>query len=327
MSTRYGLGSKGVLTYDTESTAYTEASSPDTEFGITNDDIEPPNPNPQTAMVTGAGGRQPYIQSPDPKEYSFSVPTVAHNPDLPLEIALGSRTETSKTNYTEFLFEEADRLPTATIRHSQADIDMLAYYVGCKASFSAEWSLGDPLSFSFDVTAAKMNYNDGDSAPSVTPSLPTDVSPYRAHMQGDLTLTDQQSNTVAEVATINGGTFGVDNGLEIQHHGGDGTGSNRDGYAVAETTGADKYDISFDLNITDTTLYNEAATNDTLVDAEIPFVRQYNSGNTKIVDGVIFRANECKIVDAPIPRPAEGVIESSVELQPQGGVEVEVREP
>jgi len=327
-SNRYGLASSGLLTYAIESTSYSQESTVDTEFGITNEEIEPSNENPHTGMPTGGGGRQPYVQSPDPREHSFDVPTVIHNSDAPIELALGTRTTTSKTNYTEHLFDEAERLPTATIRHVQEDLDFVAYYVGCKANLTAEWSLGDPLQMSFDITAAEQSYDDSASAPSVSPSLATDVSPYRAHMQGNLTLEQSSdSSLIQEVATINGGTFGVDNGLEAQHHGGDGTSADREAYSVAETTAGDKYDIPLDLNVTDTTLYEEAANKNRLVDAEIPFVREYDSGASEIVDGVIFRANACRLVDAPLPRPGEGVIESSVELQPQGGVEIEVRVP
>jgi len=337
MSTRYGLGSLGALTYGIESTAYSQETGPNTEFGITNEDIEPSNENPQTAMATGGGGRQPYVQSPDPKEYNFDVPTVIHDPNAPIEIALGSRQETtgvdpdgaagSGDEYDEYLFTEADRLPTATIRHVQQDLDMVAYYVGCKANLTAEWSLGDPLQFSFDIQAAKHSFDPSESAPSISPTLPTDISPYRAHMQGNLTLDDQGGALVTEVATVNGGSWGIDNGLEAQHHGGDGTGADRDAYSVAETTAADKHDISLDLNVTDTDLYEEAANNDRLLDAEIPCTRQVHSGTDTIIDGVIFRANACKLINAPLPRPVEGVIEGEVGLAPQGGVEIEVRSP
>jgi len=327
-SVRYGLGGNGLLSYAIETSKYSKETPADTEVGITNEEIEPANENPHTGMPTGGGGRQPYIQSPDPKDHNFEIPAVIHNADAPIELATGSRTTTSKTNYIEHLFTEADRLPTATFRHVQEDLDMVAHYVGCKADLTAEWSLGDPLQLSLDLTAAALDYDDSAAAPSVSPTLATDVSPYRAHMQGNLTLNDASDGSlVQEVATINGGTFGVDNGLEVQHHGGDGTGADREGYSVAETTAAGKYDISFDYNVTDTELYKQAVESDLLLDAEIPFVRQYDSGASEIVDGVIFRANECKIVDAPIPRPGEGVIEGSTELQPQGGVEIEVRVP
>jgi len=325
-SVRYGLGSQGVLTYGMEGTAYSEASSTDTEVGITNEDIEPPNENPQTAMATGGGGRQPYIQSPDPKDHEFDVPAVVHTPDAPLETALGSRTQTSKTDYTEYLFEEADRLPTMTVRHVQTDLDLVAYYVGCKSDLTMEWSLGDPLQMTLSIVAAAMNYDPSESAPSITPSLPTDVSPYRSHMQGNLTLNETSGGSLfKEVATVNGGEWSIGNGLEAQHHGGDGSGADRDAYSVAETTAADKYDLSLDLNVTDTDLYERAYNNGALLDAEIPFAREVSSGT--IIDGVILRANGCRLTEGPIPRPGEGVIEGTVGLAPQNGVEIEIREP
>lgn len=93
---------------------------------------------------------------------------------------------------------------------------------------------------------------------------------------------------------------------------------------MSPSTAADKYDISLDLNVTDTALYQEVATEDRLVDVDIPFVREYGDG--QIVDGMILRAYECKLIDAPMPRPGEGVIEGQVGLAPQGGVEIEIRE-
>lgn len=321
MSTRYGLGSKGLVSYGIESTPYSQAASADTEVGITNEDIEPPNENPQTPMPTGGGGRQPYVQSPDPKEHEFDIPSVIHTPDAPFEIALGSRAQTSQTDYTEYLFTEADVLPTATFRHVQTDVGLVAYYVGAKADLTIEWSLGDPLQATLSVVAAEHVYDPAESPPAVSPSLPTDVSPYRSHMQGNLSISD---GLTKEVATINGGTYGVSNGLEAQHHGSDGTGGDRDAYSVAETTAADKYDISVDMNVTDTDLYQHAYENGALVDAEIPFARQVSSGT--IVDGVILRANQCRLLEGPVPRPGEGVIEGSVGLAPQGGVEIEIRE-
>lgn len=323
---RYGLGGQGALTYAIEDDPYDKEDSPDTEFGITNEDIEPWNENPQTPMAHGGGGRQPYVQSPDAKEPEFDVPSVLHSPDAPLEIAIGERSETAETGYTTHVFTEADRLPTATIRHIQMDLDLVAYYVGSKADLTIEWSQGDPVSITLAVTAAEHDFDPEESAPSFEPTLPTDVSPFRAHMQGNLTVEDSgDSSLITEVATVTGGSWGIDNGLEHQHHGGDGSGPERNAYSVAETTAADKYDISVDLNVTDTDLYQEVANEDRLVDVEIPFVRQSDAGT--IIDGMILRGFECKLINAPMPRPAEGVIEGQVGIQPQGGVEIEIREP
>ena len=325
MSTRYGLGSKGVLQYAIEPAPYTKETPADTEFGVTSEDIDPSNENPHTGLPTGGGGRQPYIQSPDPKEHTFDVPALLHTPDIPLEIAIGERSESDETTYTSWLFTEAERLPTATIRHVQSDLDFVAHYVGCKADLTIDWTLGDPVEVSLDVQAAELDFDPAQSAPGISPTLPTDVSPYRAHMQGDLTITDSTDDSlITEVATITGGSWSINNGLEPQHHGGDGEGANRNAYAIAETTAGDKYDLELDLNVTDTDLYNEAANENRLVDAEIPFVREFDSG--EIIDGMILRADECKVVDAPISRPGEGVVEGSVSLQPQGGVEIEIRE-
>ena len=326
-NTRYGLGSTGALTFAIEDEPYDQEDDPDTEFGITSEDIEPWNENPHTGMPHGGHGRTPYVQSPDPKEPEFDVPSVLHSPDIPLEIAIGDRETTDEGNYTAHVFTEADRLDTATIRHIQPDIGLVAYYVGCKADPTIEWSQGDPVEISLAVTAAEHVHDPDEPVPSFDPTLPTDVSPFRAHMQGNLTVEDQDSSLVTEVATVTGGSWGIGNGLEHQHHGGDGEGANRSAYSVAETTAADKYDLSLDLNVTDTDLYEECVQNDRLLDAEIPFVRQYDDSAGEIVDGLILRASETPIIEQTVERPSEGVVEGTVGLQPQGGVEIEIREP
>ncbi|MCU4743457.1 phage tail tube protein [Natronoglomus mannanivorans] len=320
---RYALAGEGGLTYGVESSPYEQAADATTDPGITNEDIDPPNPNEHTAMSHGGTGRVVFLNSPDEKDYEFDVPTVVHDENAPFEIALGSRTETDEGDYTSVLFEEASRLPTATFRHFQADLDFVSYYVGCKANLGIEWGQGDPLQATFSVTAAQLGYDDTESPGSYPSGLDTSVSPYRAHMAGDLTLSEPDGGgIIKDIATVNSGSFNWDNGLEAQHHGGD---PGREAYAVAETTAAEgRYDWSITPNITDTDLFERAYQNDDPVDVEQPFVRQDSNGT--IVDGVIVRGKRCTITDAPIPSPSEGVLEGDISLLPES-TEIEIRVP
>lgn len=320
---RYALAGLGRLTYGIEGTAYSQAGTADTEPGITNEDIDPPNPNEHTAMPHGGAGRSVFILSPDEKDYEFDVPVTVHNADIPLETVLGSRTESSETGYDEVLFEEADRLPTATWKHVQEDLDFVSYYVGSKASMDMEWAQGDPLQMTLSVVAAALAYDDQEAATSFASSLDTDVSPYRAHMAGEMTLSDPSDDSlIKSIATINSGTFSWDNGLESQHHGGD---PGRESFAVAETTGAEgRYDMSVTANITDADLFGRAYDNDIPVDVEQAFVREEDGGT--MIDAVIVRLLNTRITDAPISNPAEGVITNDIQLMPES-TEIEVRTP
>jgi len=316
MSSRYALGGLGGVQYGIEGTAYTQANDATTDPGITNEDIDPPNPNEQTAMPHGGDGRNVFLNSPDEKGYEFDVPVTVHNADVPFEIAMGSRTETTLTDYDEIIFAEENFLPTATCRHFQEDLDFVSYYVGCKSNLDIEWDEGDPLQATFSITAATFNYDDLESPTAYSTTLDDTVSPFRAHMMGDITY---NSTTIA---TVNGGSWSWDNGLEAQYHGGD---EGREAYSVAETTAAEgRYDMSLNLNITDADLFEKAYENQDPVDVEVPFVREEDSGT--YVDAVLLRANNATITDAPISSPAEGVIADDVTILPTS-TEIEMRVP
>lgn len=320
---RYALAGEGGITYAIEGTKYEQAADPTVDPGITNEDIDPPNPNEHTAMPHGGNGRAVLLNSADEKDYQFDVPTVIHDENAPFEIVMGSRTETSETGYTKVLFEEASRLPTATFRHFQADLDFVSYYIGCKASMDLEWGSGDPLSPTYSITAAQLAYDDGETPDSYEVGLDTSVQPYRAHMAGDITLSDPgDSSVIKEMATVSSGSISWDNGLDPQHHGGD---PGREAFSVAETTAADgRYDWTLTANITDTELFERAYENDEPVDVEIPFVRTAD-GDTW-TDAVIIRGKRCTITDAPISSPSEGVIANDISLLPESS-EIEIRVP
>lgn len=330
MSTnRYLLGSRGICTYGVEGTPYTVASDPTTEFGFITDEVEPPNPNPHTAMPT-AGHDGPYVNSPDQKEYEFDVTVIPTNEQVPVETALGSRTMTEnlEDGYEAYTFTEERPLETMTVRHVQEDADMVARYVGSKSNLSISASQDEPVEFDFSVTSAKMEYDDTEAAPSVSASLPQDQSPYRFHMLGSVTLSNPSDDSlIKEVATITDVDFNWDNGLEVNHHGQADAGDSeegRDAYSVSEETNAERYDMSMDIKVEDKELYTRAANNDAAVDIEVPFTRQSASG--VITDGIIIRMSDCTITDAPIPNNPEGSIDGSVKFMPLS-TELEIRTP
>lgn len=332
---RYAQASKGFESYGIEGTAYTKASDTSTPFGLVRDDVDYPNPNPQTSMTTGGAGRGVYTHSPDPISREFDLSATVVNTDTPFELALGTRTESSEDpdatpasgdEYTKAVFTEADILPTATIEHVQDDLNFVEWFIGCKANLSISASSGEALTADFSFTATDHDFDDsGTATPSMTvPADLPDDDPFRFNMIGSISMSrSTNSSSVTTIATPNSIDFSWDNGNEVQHHG-----QGREGYAVAETTAEDKYDMSMNVNVENTDLYNEAAQDNALVDVEVVFDRdyQYPADVASVQDGVIIRLNECKVTSAPIPNPSEGVIETDISLVPTS-TEIEVHTP
>lgn len=324
---RYAQASQSQVSYGSESTAYAKAASTDSYFGLVTDDVEVVNPNEATPMATAGGRRGPHVNSPDARSYEFEVPFLVLDGNVPFEFALGDRTETqqdpdgtsgSGDEYTEILFTEADRLPTMTVEHAQEDLSLQEWFVGAKADLQLEAEQGDPLSATMSLVAAKREYDDAAGAP---PSLSIpQTTPFRFWMAGDVTLSDpDDGSTVDTVATVSGIDLSWENGLEAQH-----TGSGRDAYAVAETTAAEKYDMSVTVEVTDTALYKRAAEDQAPVDVEIPFYRPPEQSS--VTDALFVRLQECTVTSAPVPAPGEGVVEAEIGLAPRD-TEIEIREP
>jgi hypothetical protein len=319
MSGRYLLGSRGRVDAAIEQTAYTAESSGWNELGITQDEIEPPNPNPHTPMPTG-GHDGPYLNSPDPKEYELDATVVPTDENIPLETAIGSVTQSAETDYDKWVYSESRPLTTATLRHVQEDADLVAYYVGSKANLSVSASSGDPLQFDMSFTSAKMDYDDSESAPSLSSSVPTDVSPYRFHHLGTAKLNDPSDDSlIQEIFTVQSIDLSWDNGLEANHHG-----DGRDAYSVSEETNAERYDMSIEVKVEDSDLYDRVANNEKAVDIEIPFSRAETGGT--LTDAIIIRLNDCTLVDAPLPSNPEGTIDSEITVLPLS-TEIEIRRP
>lgn len=321
MCANFWLASEGQASWGNEGTAYSQASNSTSYFGLIETDLEFPNPNPYTPIATGGERRGPHVLSPDPKEYNFTVTFLPVDHTLPLHAALGSRTQEAHgggKSYTSHLWTEADLLPTVTVEHAQQDqgsAKLQEYFVGCKANLTISWSQGDPVEFSMDFTGTSQETAASASFPSL--SVPQDKNPYHHnHLQKIEVTRTSDGSSVKTVETNNSGDLSWDNGLEVRHHG-----AGRDGYAVVETTSGDKYDMSFEIDVTDLTLFNEAKDDNALVDVEFIFDRDTG------VDGEQLRIRllECKVVSAPVDNPSDGAVTGTVEVQPRD-TEIEIRE-
>lgn len=321
MGTRY-YTVKDEVGYQIESTNYTEAdlTTSRTHFGILNEEISFPNPNPYDPLPHIEGSRQPYTQASTERDYEFDISFLPNDGQAPYEIALGSRSTTSKDpdatadsgdEYTEILFEESDKLPTATVGRNHPDLDVTEKYVGCKADLNLSASVGEPLQVTMP-TVAPIKNDDTSDVSFASVSVPT-KEPFMFWMKGDVSV---GSDTVATVESFD---CTWDNGLQVNHHG-----NGRDGYSVSEETGAEKYDMSFSMTVENTDMWTRANSDSSKVDVTIPLHKDPSaSSNT---DSFIITLKNCKVTDAPVDSPAEGRLVSDVTLQPEDTT-IEVREP
>ncbi|NEU57104.1 phage tail tube protein [Halorussus sp. MSC15.2] len=323
---RYAQANKGQVSYGIEDAAYSKASATGNYFGLVNEDVEVPNPNEVTPMATGGGRRGPHVNAPNAKEYEFEVPFAVLDHNAPFEVALGKRTTTTEDpdgtagsgdEYEKHIVTEADKLPTMTVEHYQEDLDLKEWFVGSKAGLQLEAEQGEALSATLSVLAAQREYDDA-ATTATDLSVPSNVSPYRFWMKGDVTLSDS-SGTVDTLATVSGMDLSWDNGLEAQHQG-----NGREAHAVAETTAAEKYDMSLTVNVVDTDLYRRAAEDEAPVDVEIPFFRE--PGASTVTDALYVRLKECTVTSAPVPKAGEGTVEAEIGLAPRD-TEIEFRTP
>lgn len=89
--TEYSLSDNGKLLWGLETVPYSEAPTTLNYFGIVEDAIEFPNPNPQKAHGTKGHRRGPYVHSGLQREYQFPVPIKPIDARAPLECAIGPR--------------------------------------------------------------------------------------------------------------------------------------------------------------------------------------------------------------------------------------------
>ncbi|PSG97499.1 hypothetical protein BRD56_05440 [Thermoplasmatales archaeon SW_10_69_26] len=303
-----------------ETTKYNEESLNQGDYlGYLVEEIEWPNPNPQGPLPHKGTKRGPYAHAPEAKSYEWDIEVVPIDSTIPLEIALGTRTEStvdtdgdSADEYQEVVFTEAAKLSTATIRRVQTDLSLAQSYIGTKTGLNISWALNEPLSITFNCVAARMNY---DTNPPSPPDLDPPVkAPFMGWMLGSATIDGQ------EFATIEGGDVSVDHGLESVP-GGDG---GREGHYVSEETGAELFDASLSMTVTDTYLFEKVATDGALFDVEAPLHRDRT--NDPVHDAFILTLGDNKALDAPVSSPDEGRVVDDVELSPKS-IQIEIRDP
>jgi len=332
---RYLQASRGQVSWGDESTTYEVAATTTNWFGLTNEDITPPMPNPYTPLSSGGTRRGPHALSADEKEYSFDVPFLVVDENAPFHVALGAvasqavdpdLTPASGDEYTEYLFTEEDRLPTLTVAHAQRDAGLLTKYIGCKASLNLTCSKGEhlkaTLSFmgvSYDVDTSPGSYDDISGIPDTTPFRFTHLQevPITLTADGD---EGSEGDSVKDLCTIDSFDIGWDNGLEAVHHCG-----GRDAYSIVEGESANKYSVTLGVTVTDLDLYLRAAEDKERVDISIPLVRETGTNDTPI-DALYIHLYDCVITDAPVPLPAQGRLQADITVQPRN-TEIEIRVP
>jgi len=311
MAIRYALAQKGQLSYGIESVPYTKEANPNQYFGYITDDVDLPNgQNPATPLAPGGTQRRgPHVWSPDEKEYPLSVPIKIYDHNIPLEVVFGTKAITDVENLSlvkvadKYTFTESPRLPTMTVQHANDELQLVEWFIGAKASLALSFSKGEFLTGTLDILAAAYDYVESTPAPSIV--IPHAKTPFRMTHLGLVTV------GAKTVATIKSGDFGLDNGLESQHHG-----NGRDPYSISEGVGAEKYGIKFIMNIVDLVLFKRAQENDIPVLVTFPFIRSTVLDGT-VDDGLNIIWEDCRILKANLPNNNEGVIESEVILGPR----------
>lgn len=329
---RYLQAGKSQVSYGIEGTPYTEAADLTKYFGLVSDDVELPNPNPYKRHPHT--GRKPYTRSPDEKTLEFSVSGLLLDGNTPFQCALGKLTQTSVDpngnpgsgdEYTKFLFEYDDELPTITVRRQQIDAGtgLNERFIGCKAGLDLSWAMGEPLKWTFNFMAASHAYSEGVGA-LVNLGVPTTRVPLRAWHQGDILLKNPSGGaTLATLATVKGGQVTVNPGLASNHHG-----KGRYAYSVSEDgEPGELYTSKLTVIPTDLTLWKRARDDDIAVDVEVPFDTGVTfPANNHFRHGALLRFKDAKIVEASMPRKVAGKIEHDVVFDPNN-VEIEVHVP
>lgn len=308
---RYALSDLGQVSYKLETTPYEKEDPTDEYFGIISDDVDiPGGVNPHTMLKSGGTRRAPYIHSPDEKEYPISIPVIPVDANIPLEVIIGEKTisdilDEGDTKVGEkHTWTESDILQTLTLLHAQKDLDFVEWFIGCKGSFTISGSMGEPINMAIDLMATKHEYDDTGATTPPTLNIPNDKPPFTFWMNCGVMF------GAKEVATLNSFDIGLDNGITPRHHG-----CGRDAYAVVEETSADKFDASLNLDIVDLDFYKNAVEDDDPIDLTLPIKRGFSTDGT-FNDGIEIVLKKCKVLEANIPNPGEGVLEGDIELAP-----------
>ncbi len=308
---RNAIADEGEVSYGIEGTPYSEASDLSKYFGYVQDEVDfPGGHNPHVAMNSAGTSRKPHHNASDNKEYEFDIPVIPYNENIPLEVALGSKTQTDITNDSsdivgqKYTFEETNTLPTMTVAHAQQDLGVLEKYIGAKASLSVEAAIGDPLTMTLECMAQSHTYTESPGSYPAT-EVPSTKDPYRFHMRQGVMYDE------TPLLSFAGFSFTLDNGLEAQHHGDNA----REPYSIVESTSTDKYDLTLTSKILDLDLFKKAADDSAEINVTIPFVRGKSSDGT-INDSIEFVFSNCTIASHNLPLQNEGALETDIELMP-----------
>ena len=310
---RYSLADLGQVSYGLETSPYEREIPSDQYFGLIADDVDLTGGiNPHTMLKSGGTSRKPYIHSPDVKEYALTIPVIPVDHKVPLECIIGEKVITDIEDGAsvkvgeKHTWQESDILQTLTLEHVQKDLDFAEWFIGCKGSLSISGSLGEAIEFSLDMMATEHEYDDTGTHTPPTLNIPRTRPPFRFWMNCDVLYGGKT------IATLNSFDIGLDNGITARHHG-----CGRDAYTVVEETSPDKYDVSLNMDVVDLDLFRSAVENEDVADLIIPIKRGFSADDTWN-DGIEIVLKDCKVLEANIPNPGEGVLEADVVFAPLG---------
>jgi len=218
------------------------------------------------------------------------------------------------TTSWEYIFDDENILGTATLYRGQKDLGIEQIYAGCKASLNISSSVGNPIKAVFDFLGTHYDFNTavvGFQEPSTALSS---LEPYRQSMISDSQINAAGGGVVKDLVAIQGFDFKWDNGLKIEHSRGHVRDAawGREGYVIVEEANADRYDMSLEVIITDTTELEEAYNNDTLFDIYIKAERT-PADDTETIEIWLYSV---KFASVPVPMPASGALKATLKVHP-----------
>jgi len=319
MTERYLRAKQSQVSWGIEGTQYSKAATLTSPFGLITDDITWPVANPRTAKATVGGNRGPHMYSKDDWDLKFSIPFEIQNSTVPFDAAIGAKAAISGTGYTGQKWEEDDILTTVTVEHDQKDAAFSEWYIGCKADLNLSAKRGEAVKATMDFTAASYDVDTAAAAwPEVT--VPT-TQPFRFWMLDDVTASNG-AGVSGSIVNINSFDLSWKNGCAARGHAGD---ASRGAYCVVEEEAAGRYDMKLNVTIADNTWLDHAIDNETAIDIVIPLLRT-GSAVASATDALIIYLNDCVILDAGIPTPAKGDLQTDITVGPLT-TSIHIRDP
>lgn len=328
---RYIHGAEGQGSWADEAQPYTLEATIDQYFGLFLSDITWPNGNPKTPLPAQGERRGPHVLSSDAKTYPFEIEYAVLDQQPPFHNALGKVTVTNEDpdatpgtgdEYTKYLFEEANRLPTISVAAGQQDDGVALldqFFAGVKSNLRVEASQGELVRFTQAFKGTLRTDDDATPAPPAL-NIPDSVEPFKFWMLGDIAFDQSDGGgNMATLATVNQVSGGWDNGIEENHHG-----KGREPFSISETIGAAKYEWTLGITVTDLEYYHMARDDKEPVDITVPFHRP--PGQASLTDASILTLEDSKITDAPFPYNREGHVEKQISVQPRN-TSLELRIP